>query len=197
MPSKAVPLMIAGGGAILLWSALEGKSWSTVLRDVISGTNPTTAPNTNAITAGAATLDDTTGSAASVSADNASGENETGSGTNEQILQATAAEFGWTTANGQWQALANVENAEAGFSTTAVNPTSGALGMAQALGHGGTGTAGSLGNEYGGYGLTTAQAVAANSGNAQAQALWMCNYVKATYSLPSNAWAHEQEYHWY
>lgn len=52
--------MIAGGGAILLWSALEGKSWSTVLRDIISGQNPATAPNTNAITAGAATLDDTT-----------------------------------------------------------------------------------------------------------------------------------------
>lgn len=49
MPAKGAYLLIAGGGAILLWSGVRGKSWSTVLRDVVSGQNPTKAPNTNPI----------------------------------------------------------------------------------------------------------------------------------------------------
>lgn len=66
MASKAVPLMIAGGGAVLLWSALEGKSWSSVLRNVISGQSPSSAPNVNAITTSAAPLaGSTTGSTTS------------------------------------------------------------------------------------------------------------------------------------
>jgi hypothetical protein len=50
--------------------------------------------------------------------------------------------------------LRNVEMAEDGFDPTKANPSSGALGLAQALGHGNANTAGSLGNEYGGCGLT-------------------------------------------
>jgi hypothetical protein len=68
--------------------------------------------------------------------------------------------------------LRNVEMAEDGFDPAKANPSSGALGLAQALGHGNANTAGSLGNEYGGYGLTDAQARAANSGDASMQALW-------------------------
>ena len=51
-------------------------------------------------------------------------------------------------------------------------------------------TAGTLGNQYGGYGLTDAQARAANSGDASMQALWMCNYIKSTYGTPEAAAAH-------
>jgi cell wall-associated NlpC family hydrolase len=49
VPAKGAYLAIAGGGAILLWSGLRGKSWTTVLRDLISGKKPSTAPNANAI----------------------------------------------------------------------------------------------------------------------------------------------------
>jgi LysM repeat protein len=118
------------------------------------------------------------------------------SGSAQAILQNTAAQDGWGSGS-EWQALSNVENAEAGFNPTAENPSSGALGMAQALGHGDANTAGTLGNQYGGYGLTDAQAKAANSGNAADQALWMVNYIKSTYGTPEAAWAHEQADHWY
>ena len=40
MPVKGGYLLAAGGGAILLWSGFKGKSWSTVLRSVVSGKNP-------------------------------------------------------------------------------------------------------------------------------------------------------------
>jgi LysM repeat protein len=114
---------------------------------------------------------------------------QTGSsgGSNQAVLQAVAAQFGWT--GGEWAALQQLESMEdATYSTTIANPSSGALGMGQALGHGTAGSAGSLGNEYGAnYGLTAAQAQQANSGSARYQALWMCTYVRDTYGTPSAA----------
>jgi LysM repeat protein len=117
-------------------------------------------------------------------------------GSSEAILQATAAQFGWTGA--EWTALQQLESLEdSSYSATIANPSSGALGMAQALGHGMSGTAGSLGNEYGGYGLTDAEAQRANSGSAQYQALWMCNYIKDTYGTPSAAVQFHLANNWY
>jgi hypothetical protein len=108
-------------------------------------------------------------------------------GSNQAVLQAVAAQFGWT--GGEWAALQQLESMEdATYSTTIANPSSGALGMGQALGHGTAGSAGSLGNEYGAnYGLTAAQAQQANSGSARYQALWMCTYIRDTYGTPSAA----------
>jgi cell wall-associated NlpC family hydrolase len=40
MPVKGGYLLAAGGGAILLWSGFKGKNWSSVLRSVVSGKNP-------------------------------------------------------------------------------------------------------------------------------------------------------------
>lgn len=47
---KVAPLFFLGGGALLLWSGLTGKKWSTVLKDLIKGQNPSTAPKANPIT---------------------------------------------------------------------------------------------------------------------------------------------------
>lgn len=113
------------------------------------------------------------------------------------ILQKTAAGFGWGS-GAEWAAWKNLENAEdASASPTIKNPASGALGIGQALGHGTARTAGTLGNQYGGYGLTDAQAKQANSGNAAMQALWQGNYIRDTYHDPIGAWKHEQAVHWY
>jgi peptidoglycan DL-endopeptidase CwlO len=49
MPAKGGYLLVAGGGAILLWSGLRGKSWSVVIRDLVSGQNPDKAPAANPI----------------------------------------------------------------------------------------------------------------------------------------------------
>ena len=111
------------------------------------------------------------------------------------MLQA-AKVYGWDT-GAEWNALVYVEMREAGFNPKARNPGSGALGMAQALGHGTSGTAGTLGNEYGGSGLTDAQAKAANSGDAYWQAVWMCNYIKDRYGDPIAAANHERSHNWY
>lgn len=107
-------------------------------------------------------------------------------------------QFGW--GPDQLPPLITLWTGESGWSPTARNPSSGALGIVQALGHGGPDTGGTLGNEYGAqYGLTTAEAKAANSGNALQQIRWGMGYIKATYGSPSKALAAWQSRapHWY
>lgn len=95
-------------------------------------------------------------------------------------------------------------NRESSWDNTIVNKSSGAFGIAQALGHSTPGSAGTVvidgttHNEYGAnYGLTTAQAVAANNGNASDQILWGIGYIASRYGDPVAAWAHETSYGWY
>lgn len=90
-------------------------------------------------------------------------------------------------------------NQESGWSPAARNKSSGAYGIAQALGHGQADTAAPDGtNEYGAeYGLTAAQAQQANAGSTTFQIMWGLGYIQALYGSPANAWAHEQTYGWY
>jgi len=172
-----------GAGGLFLYAAVAGKSVVGTLQALVKGGSPGSAPAADPVTVAAGNV---TGTEAAVS-----------SGSAQQLLQTAAAQYGWGS-GAQWQALQSVELAEAGFNPDAVNPTSGAYGLAQALGHGqGAATQGTVTNEYGGYGLSDAQAQAANSGDAGEQAVWMLNYIAATYGTPEAAWAHEQEYGWY
>jgi hypothetical protein len=180
---------IAAGG-LLVYAGIKGKSVPSLLTGFIQGKPPGSATAANAITG--PTAADNTASGAGVIT---TGSLPSGSG--QAALQAAAAAHGWGS-GAQWQALSNVEMAEAGFNPQATNGSSGAYGLAQALGHGnGAATQGTVTNEYGGFGLTDAQAQAANSGDAGAQAVWMVNYIAATYGTPEAAWAHEQANHWY
>jgi resuscitation-promoting factor RpfB len=173
-----------GAGSLFLWAAVKGKSITGTLQALIKGGSPASAPGANAITVPVVPATASTGTAV-------------GSSSAQQALQNAAAAYGWGS-GAQWQALQNVEMAEAGFNPSATNPSSGAYGLAQALGHGqGVNTQGTVTNQYGGYGLSSAEAQAANSGDAQAQAIWMCAYIAATYGNPVNAWAHEQSAGWY
>lgn len=177
-----------GAGSLFLWAAVQGKSITSTLQTLIKGGSPASAASANAI------VPSSSGVVAADSAVTSAGPVPSGSG--QQALQQAAAARGWGS-GAQWQALQNVEMAEAGFNPNATNPSSGAYGLAQALGHGDSTTRGSVTNEYGGFGLTSAQAQAANSGDAGAQALWMVNYIAATYGTAAAAWSHEQEFRWY
>lgn len=178
----AVFLTLAG--SIIAYSGLKGKGISAMVRSFLTGTfvPPTSADPNLAITSGQFTP---SGTGVSVPTNTP----VAGTGTNQAIFQRTAALFGWGSGP-EFQALTNLEMHEAGFKSTARN-ASGAFGLAQALGHGTPGAAAPNGiNEYGAnYGLTTALAQAANSGDAAAQALWMMGYIKARYGTPSAAWA--------
>jgi hypothetical protein len=96
--------------------------------------------------------------------------------------------FGWS---GQWSAFSSIVNAESGWNPSIQNTQgSGAYGIAQALGHGTAADQGSQSDAYGGYGLSTAQAKKANSGDGYLQLLWMMNYIKSRYGDPNAAWAY-------
>lgn len=121
--------------------------------------------------------------------------------TNQSLAKMLAISMGlssWTTGT-EWSDWVKLWNQESGWDNTADNPTSGAYGIAQALGHGTSGTAGTGGrNEYGAeYGLTTEEAVQANDGNARYQIVWGIGYIQSTYGSPSAAWAHEVADNWY
>jgi len=172
-------------GSLFSFAGIKGYSIPHALQALVQGKAPSAGGQANPITASSGGGTSGGGSGTVVSG-----------GSAQATLQKTAAQFGWGSGV-QWQALQWVEMAEAGFNPKARNPASGALGLAQALGHGNANTAGSLGNEYGGYGLSDAQARAANSGDAGAQSLWMCNYIRATYGDPAAAKAFHQAKGWY
>lgn len=95
-----------------------------------------------------------------------------GGGSVANYVQAQAARMGWT--GYQWQALYNVLMRESGLNPYAVNPTSGAAGIFQSMGHG-----------------------AVPLGNVAAQTAWGLQYIKSRYGSPAAAWAHEVAYGWY
>jgi resuscitation-promoting factor RpfB len=184
-------LAAVGVGSVFLYAGIKGLSIPGAFQSIIQGQSPSTAPTANPI-AQIAPSESSPGSDQAVTTVGG-----IPSGNAQQALQQAAAARGWGSGI-QWQALQNVEMAEAGFNPHAKNPDSGAYGIAQALGHGnGSATQGTESNQYGGFGLTDAQARAANSGDAGAQAVWMVNYIAAEYGNPVNAWQHEQANHWY
>lgn len=91
----------------------------------------------------------------------------------ESFAASRLQNYGW--ALDQFPSLVKLWNQESGWNANAVNPTSGAYGIPQSLGHG---------HPY-------------NLGDYQAQILWGLQYIKDTYGSPSAAWAHEQRYNWY
>ena len=189
MTISGTALATLGVGTVFLYSGVKGVSPLLVVQKLVKGQTPATVAPRAATGAVASSVTGEANSPAAV----ASG------GSVQAIFQATATQYGWGSGS-EWQALQNIEMNEAGYNPNAVNPSSGALGLAQALGHGNANTAGTLGNEYGGYGLTDAQAQQANSGDPATQALWMMGYIQSRYGDPATAWAqyhHADGTNWY
>lgn len=160
----------AGGlavGVVLAYAGITGRSVLTAVQAVIQGKSPATAPTTaDPIPTGATAATSSLGAAGTAVA----------AGSNEAVLQQVAATFGWTSANGEWQALNNIEMAEDGYNLTQYNTQgSGAYGEAQFI---------DGPSEYAEYG--------GNATTAQGQAIAMCNYIKQRYGTPIIAWAFHQ-----
>ena len=173
MPVKGTYLALAGGGAILLWSGIKGKKFTSVLRNVVSGQSPASAQTAALITQ--ATGDQGGGGGGSVPI----------AGSILSMLTQLAGQKGWDSRQVKyWVSVIHMEAS----GPTSTNPQSGAFGWAQALGHGTAGTAGCGRNEYGGYGLTDAQAQKANCGSSPEQFLWQANYIQDTYGTPEAAY---------
>jgi len=83
-----------------------------------------------------------------------------------------------------WLDWNNVATRESGWSNTAMNPSSGAYGIAQAL-------------PYTKYPKAGWPPSAGGSADPATQIMWMVSYILGRYGSPSGAWAHELAYGWY
>ena len=208
----AVAIVAAGG--LLAWSGVKGWHVSQVTRDLLSGKDPrmdgTLNQNALSVSAGGLVSDlfssfnpfggiagalgiSTTGTTSKISAPSGAGIKGNAQSIASQLLSG----FGWDSS--QMLPLISLWNQESGWNGSARNPSSGAFGIAQALGHGCPQCAAPDGtNEYGAqYGLTVAEAQQANAGNLLQQIRWGLGYIRATYGSPAGAWAHEKAFNWY
>ena len=100
------------------------------------------------------------------------------SGTPEQIAAAMLSQFGWSSS--EMSCLQPLWQRESGWSVTAYNASSGALGIPQALPGSKMATAGSDWQT-----------------SAYTQIKWGLGYIRDVYGSPCGAWAHEQSAGWY
>jgi hypothetical protein len=94
-------------------------------------------------------------------------------GAEEEYAASLFGRYGW--GPGQLSPLISLWNKESGWNANAVNASSGAYGIPQALGQG---------HPY-------------NLGDYQAQIAWGLGYISGRYGSPAGAWAHEEEFNWY
>jgi resuscitation-promoting factor RpfB len=195
MPTKGVPgipLAAMAAGGVLVWSGIYNVTITATLTSLLKGAEPAAGPKEQLV---ASTTASSSGGGSAASGDTTA--HTATAKTNQAVGRLLATPYGWS-AGTQWADLLSLWNQESGWDNTIANAGSGALGIAQALGHGGADTAGSLGNEYGAeYGLSAAEAAEANSGSAMYQIKWGLGYIHAQYGSPSAAWAHEQSANWY
>lgn len=175
-----------GAGVILAWSGIENQTLTSTLRSVIRGKAPTPGP---AGPTGTVIGSDTTGTPGSTTPADVTAHSASAA-QNQALARLSVAISHPTWATGtEWADWVSLWNQESGWNNLALNPSSGAFGIAQALGHGGVGTAGKYGNQY--------PSLAANNGQALAQIQWGISYIAQTYGSPEAAWAHEQADGWY
>jgi hypothetical protein len=174
----AIAALAAGG--IMVWSAVANAKITSSIQDIITGKSPPAGPGPDTLTSGQAAdaASSVPGSVIPDAPANISGNEATG--------KLLAAGYGWGS-GAEWNALYDLWQRESGWSNTAENPSSGAYGIAQALGHGPT-------NQYP---AGAANPPPAGSSSASAQIAWGLSYIKSTYGDPVAAWNHEESEGWY
>lgn len=120
---------------------------------------------------------------------------------NVALGKQLAAARGWGSGI-EWTCLDELWTRESGWQNTIVNRSSGAFGIAQALGHGGGAATVPVARYPDGgraYGLRVDEYpdAAANGGDPGSQIRWGLAYIAATYGTPCGAWAHETANSWY
>lgn len=209
MAANGLAIAATVTGFVLFWGGVKNQTPSQTLKYLLSanlsGLNTSgtafsdTSPPTIGVTDNASTDSDSgdTGTTGDTAGSNSAAANQ-----GLAKLSVVTSHPTWATGT-EWTDWVNIWNQESGWNNYATNPGSGAFGIAQALGHGNSSTAGtkviegSTHNEYGGYGLSDAAAKNANDGDALPQIQWGIDYISETYGSPSMAWAHEEQNGWY
>ena len=118
MPVKGGYLALAGGGALLIWSGLKGKSWSTVLKTILQGKKPSTTTTAYTITGANAVAGDTTGAGSRPPA-------PSGGIWNQDTLQGLWLSAGGSPATARHAACHAMQESSGNASVTSGNPDGG------------------------------------------------------------------------
>jgi hypothetical protein len=100
------------------------------------------------------------------------------SGSPQQIAQQMLGQYGWS--SGQFSCLYSLWERESGWNPSAMNPSSGAYGIPQAM-----------------PGSQMASAGSDWQTNPATQIKWGLSYIQGRYGSPCGAWAHSQATGWY
>lgn len=194
-PGNRLPYLFIGVGVVFVWAGWSNRSVLATLQDLVSGKKPEQGPSNLPKPASLGDILPPQTIPGSGSPDPNIDNPQDQSGIIGLAFSMNHGKFG----DSQWASLKKLIEGESNFNPTARNPSSGAFGIAQALGHGTSATNGTMSNMYGGYGLTTAEARAANSGQSGPQIKWMLNYISATYGNPNTAYMKwlSRNPHWY
>jgi hypothetical protein len=149
-------------GGLVLWSGIAGTSLSATFKGALVGQSPSQLPSTEPITAAAAPA----ASGAAAPAGNTGAASPTAAA-NQATAKILAAPYGWSSGP-QWDALVALWNQESGWSTTALNASSGATGIPQLN--------------------PQAHAVPPGWSSAAVQIAWGLAYIKGRYGSPLAAW---------
>jgi hypothetical protein len=167
MPVNGYAVASIGMGGILLWSALNNKKITQTIQDVLQGKQPVPGAVSFASVSGpGGTAANAPQAPATISK-------------NVSLGKLLAAPFGWSTGQ-QWNSLYALWQRESGWNNHALNSSSGAYGIPQAL-------------------PASKMGPAANPpiSSAAAQIGWGLIYIRQRYGDPITAYAHEQANNWY
>lgn len=159
-------------GVLLAYAGVKGYSVGTTIKSLVTGKSPQNQAQVSPVGT-------PTGSAAAGSQDTGTSSPGGSGGTpsqNKALGQqmAAAAPYNWTGA--QWTALNDIVEAESGWSSTVVNSSSTASGIAQNIN--------GWSSDY-------------QKGNARQQIAWLLNYIQQRYGTPVMAWAFHKKNGWY
>jgi len=194
---NGVSVLVLTVGAVILISGLTNKKISNVVTGFLAGSAPT--PDAPGGSTDTSSTD--SGIVPSVGTGIAGGNAGGSPSVNKGIGKLLAAPYGWATGT-EWNDLDLLWTRESGWQNDIANRSSGAFGIAQALGHGTASSSATTTVRYPGGGserklVNEYPNMAANSGNAAAQIAWGLAYIKQRYGSVSAAWAHEQANSWY
>lgn len=171
----AIAVGSVGVGLIFLWSGLKGASVITTVQELIQGKQPTFAP------AHSIDLASSVGNPTVAGAAPAAGNGSKAS--NQAIAKQLAAPYGWSTGS-NWNSLVQLWDHESNWNNRAVNPSSGATGIPQAL-----------------PASKMPKAAQSPTFDPAAQIGWGLSYIKnrPDYGSPDKAWAlwQSRSPHWY
>jgi TP901 family phage tail tape measure protein len=168
--ARGGPVGISVGGSRTTPSAVGAAVSQSITDLVAANINALAKAVKDATAAAAAAAAAASGSAA---LNNSGGFSGAAVGAAQQYAQSLLGRFFWS--GDQMGPLIKLWNQESGWNPYAVNPSSGAYGIPQALGHG---------HPY-------------NLGDYKAQILWGLQYIAGRYGSPGAAWQHEMANNWY